>query len=101
MEARQHLLAQVVVIIQQTTAPAYSVVVVSRDRTGLQRRGRFSRPHRFKTPRPTDLSVPAAGSAVIDLSFTIVIINFALIIADLTLQVKSIQHIFINYVLLS
>ena len=75
MEARQHLLAQVVVVTQRTPAPAYNVVAVSRGRIGLQRRGRLSCPHRFKTPRPTDLSTPAANSDVIDFSFTMVIIN--------------------------
>ena len=101
MKARQHLLAQVVVVIQRTTAPAYSVVAVSRDRTGLQRRNRFSHPHRFKTPWLKNLSAPAADSAAIVFSFTTVIINSAVIIADLTHQVKSIQHIFIHYILLS
>ena len=42
-----------------------------------------------------------ADSAAIVFSFTTVIINSAVIIADLTHQVKSIQHIFINYILLS
>ena len=51
MEARQHIFAQVVVVTQQTPAPAYNAVAVSRDhagkednlpvRTGLQRHGRF------------------------------------------------------------
>ncbi|XBH89740.1 hypothetical protein VPH35_081575 [Triticum aestivum] len=68
MEARQHLSAQVVVVIQPTTAPAYSVVAVSHDRTA-----------------------PAADSAVIVFSFTTVIINSTVIIADLTRQVKSIH----------
>ena len=35
MEARRHHSAQVVVVIQQTPTPAYNVVAVSRDRTGL------------------------------------------------------------------
>ena len=70
MEACQHLLAQVVVVIQRTPAPAYNTMVVSRDRAGLQRRGRLcdhaglqqggrlARPHRLTTPRPVHLSVP-------------------------------------------
>ena len=99
MEARQHLLAQVVIVTQRTPAPVYNPLAVSRDRTSLQRRGRFSRPHRFKTPRLKNLSAPAADSVVIDFSFTMVIIHSAVIIADLTHQVKSIQHIF--YILLS
>ena len=41
MEARQHLLAQVVVVTQRTPAPAYNAVAVSRDRAGFQRRGRL------------------------------------------------------------
>ena len=52
-------------------------------------------------PRPKYLSAPAADSAVIIFNFTMVIINSAMIIADLTHQVKSIQHIFIHYILLS
>ena len=101
MEARQHLLAQVVVVTRRTPASVYNAVVISHDRTGLQRRGRLSRPHRFKMPRPTDLSAPAADSTVIDSSFTMVIINSAVIIADLTHQVKSIQYIFILYIAFS
>ena len=68
MEACQHLLAQVVVITQQTPAPAYNVVAVSRDRAGLQRRNRLSRPRQLTTRRTTCLSAPvynaAAGSSV-------------------------------------
>ena len=52
------------------TTRAYNAVAVSRDRTGLQRRGRLSRPrrlttrrqlarpHRLTTPRPVHLFVP-------------------------------------------
>ena len=58
MEARQHLLAQVVVVTQRTPAPAYNAVAVSRDRTGLQRRGRLSRPRRLTTRRTTHPSAP-------------------------------------------
>ena len=53
MEARQHLLAQVVVVTQRTPAPAYNAVAVSRDRAGLQCRGRFSRPHWLAIPWPS------------------------------------------------
>ena len=58
MEARQHLLAQVVVVTQRTPAPAYNVVVVSRDHAGLQQGGQLARPHRLTTPQPVHLSVP-------------------------------------------
>ena len=44
MEARQRLLAQVVVVTQQTPAPAYTTVVVSHDHAGLQCHGRFHLP---------------------------------------------------------
>ena len=68
MEARQHLLAQVVVVTQRTPAPAYNAVTVSRDRASLQRRGRLSRPRRLTTRRTTCPSAPAcntmAGSSV-------------------------------------
>ena len=68
MEARQHLLAQVVVVTQRTPAPAYNAVTVSRDRAGLQCRGRPSRPRRLTTRRTTCPSAPAysatAGSSV-------------------------------------
>ena len=68
MEARQHLLAQVVFVIQRTLAPAYNAVAVSCDRAGLPRRGRLSRPRRLTTRRATHPSAPAfnatAGSSV-------------------------------------
>ena len=68
MEARQHLSAQVAVVIQRTTAPAYSVVDISRDRTGLKHRGRLLQQRRFTTRRTTCPSAPAynatAGSSV-------------------------------------
>ena len=56
MEARQHLLAQVVVVTQRTPAPAYNTVAVSRDRAGLQCRGRLLRPRRLTTRRTTHTS---------------------------------------------
>ena len=56
MEARQHLLAQVVVVTQRTPAPAYNAVAVSRDHAGLQQGGQLARPHRLTMPRPTQLS---------------------------------------------
>ena len=37
----------------------------------------FTRPHRLTTSRPAHLSAPAAESAMIDLSFTMMIINSA------------------------
>ena len=43
MEARQHLLAQVVVVTQRTPAPAYNAMAVSRDRAGLQQGGQLTR----------------------------------------------------------
>ena len=49
MEARQYLLAQVVVVTQRTPAPAYNAVAVSRDHAGLQQGGQLARPHRFTT----------------------------------------------------
>ena len=58
MEARQHLLAQVVVVTQRTPAPAYNAVAVSRNHAGLQQGGQLARPHRLTTPRPVHLSVP-------------------------------------------
>ena len=63
MEARQHLLAQVVVVTQRTPAPAYNAVAVSRDRAGLQRRSSLSRPCRFTTRRTTCLSAPIYNAA--------------------------------------
>ena len=63
MEARQHLLAQVVVVTQRTPAPAYNAVTVSRDRAGLQCRGRLSRPRRFTTRRTTCPSAPVYNAA--------------------------------------
>ena len=77
MEACQHHSTQVVVLTQRTPAPAYNVVTVSRDRTGLQRRGRLSHPHRFKMLRSTHLSAPTDDPPVIDFNFTVVIINSA------------------------
>ena len=58
MEARQHLLAQVIIITQWTPAPAYNVVAISRDHAGLQQGGQLARPHRHTTPRPVHLSMP-------------------------------------------
>ena len=58
MEARQHLLAQVVVVTQWTPAPADNAVSVSRDHAGLQQGGQLARPHRLTMPRPVYLSVP-------------------------------------------
>ena len=58
MEARQHLLAQVVVVTQRTPAPAYNSVAVSRDHAGLQQGGQLARLHRLTMPRPVHLSVP-------------------------------------------
>ena len=70
MEARQHLLAQVVFVIQRTlaplttswpslaTAPAYHAVAVSRDHASLQQGGQLTRPHRLTMPQPTHLSMP-------------------------------------------
>ena len=58
MEARQHLLAQVVVVTQQTPALAYNAVVVSRDHAGLQQGGQLARLHWLTTPRPVHLSMP-------------------------------------------
>ena len=49
-------------------------------------------------PRPAHLSAPATDSAVIDFSFTVVIINSVVEISGLTYQVKSIQYIFILYI---
>ena len=59
MEARQRLLAQVVVVTQRTPAPAYNAMSVSHDRAGLQRRGRLSRPHQFTTQWPSFMTTPA------------------------------------------
>ena len=59
MEARQHLLAHVIVVTQRTTAPAYNVVAVFRDRAGFQHRGRLSRPHRLTTLWPSFMTTPA------------------------------------------
>ena len=70
MKARQHLLAQVVVVTQRApapastpwpslaTAPAYNTVAVSRDHVGLQQGGQLARLHRLRTPRPVHLSMP-------------------------------------------
>ena len=58
MEARQHFLAQVVVVTQRTHAPAYNAVAVSRNHAGLQQGGQLARPHRLTTPRPVHLSMP-------------------------------------------
>ena len=82
------------------TAPVYNALAVFYDHAGSQQGGQLARPHRLTTPRPTHLSAPAAGSAVIDFSFTMVIINSAVIITDLTHQVKFIQYI-LYYILLS
>ena len=64
MEARQHLLAHVVVVTQWTPTLAYNAVAISRDRVGLQRRGRLSQPRRFTTRRTTSPSTPADPSVV-------------------------------------
>ena len=58
MEARQHLLAQVVVVTQRTPAPVYNTVAVSRDHAGLQQGGQLTRPRRFTAPRLIHLSEP-------------------------------------------
>ena len=58
MEARQYLLAHVVVVTQRTPAPAYNAVAVSRDHADLQQGGQLARPHRLTTPRPVHLFVP-------------------------------------------
>ena len=58
MEARQHHVAQVVVVTQRTPAPAYNAVAVSRDHAGLQQGGQLACPHRLTMPRPVYLSVP-------------------------------------------
>ena len=58
----------------QTTRPS-ARVAGSRVRASLQRRGQLARPHRITTPRPTHQSAPAADSAVIDFSFTVIIIG--------------------------
>ena len=63
-EARQHLLAQVVFVIQRTPAPAYNTVAVSCDRASLQRGGQFARLHRFTMLWTTRPSALAAGSRV-------------------------------------
>ena len=74
MEARQHLLAQVVFVIQRTLAPAYNAVAVSRDRASLQRRGRLAVRAGLQRSRPTHPSTPvyhaAAGSPVSDFNLT-------------------------------
>mgnify|MGYP005837664821 CR=1 FL=1 len=57
-------LAQLVVLTQRIPAPAYNAVGVSRDRAGLQRRGRLSRPRRLTTPQTTRPSALAASSRV-------------------------------------
>ena len=77
MEARQHFLAQVVIVIQRTPAPAYYGVAVSHGHAGLQQGGQLARPHRLTTPRSTHLSAPVADSLVIEFNFTAVIINSA------------------------
>ena len=64
MEACQHLLAQVVFVVQRTPAPAYNAVAVSRDRAGLPCRGRFLRPRRFTTRRTTCPLAPAYNATV-------------------------------------
>ena len=64
MKARQHLLAQVVVVTQRTPAPAYNVMAVSHGRTGLQRRGRLSWPHRLTTSWPFLATAPVYNVAV-------------------------------------
>jgi len=68
MEARQHLLAHVVVVTQRTPAPAYNAVAVSCYCASLQCRGRLSRPRRLTTRRTACPSAPAynatAGSSV-------------------------------------
>ena len=65
MEARQHLLAQVVFVIQRTLAPAYNAVAVSRDRAGLPRRGRLSRPRRLTTPWPSLATTPTYNAEAV------------------------------------
>ena len=65
MEARQHLLAQVVVVTQRTPAPAYNAVAVSRDHAGLQQGGQLARPHRFTTVMVGSSVCAASDVAVI------------------------------------
>ena len=48
-----------IVVTQRTTAPAYNVVAVFRDRAGFQHRGRLSRPHRLTTLWPSFMTTPA------------------------------------------
>ena len=60
----------------QTTRPS-ALAAGSCVRAGLQRGGQLARPHRLTTPRPAHLSAPVADSAVIDFSFTVMIINSA------------------------
>ena len=97
-------------------APADSPVCAA-----LQRHGRLARPPSppvhvsapvynvkdnllvctvVQTPRPIHPSARMADSLVIDFSFTMVIINSAVIITDLTHQMKFIQYI-LYYILLS
>ena len=59
MEARQHLLAQVVVVTQRTPTPAYNTVAVSRDHASLQQGGQLASPHWLTMPRPVHASSPA------------------------------------------
>ena len=82
----------------QTTRMS-ALVAGSRVRAGLQRGGQLARPRWLTTPRPTHLSTLAAGSSVIDFSFTMVI-NSAVDNYCLTYQVKSIHYIFILHVAL-
>ena len=65
MEARQRLLAQVVVVTQQTPAPAYNAVAVSRDHAGLQQGGQLARPHRFTTATAGSSVCAASDVAVV------------------------------------
>ena len=46
MEAGQHHSVPVVVVTQRIPAPVYNTAAISRDRAGLQRRGRLPRPTR-------------------------------------------------------
>ena len=60
----------------RTTRPS-TLVAGSCVRASLQHGGQLARPHRFKTPRPSHLSAPTVDPPVIDVSFTVVIINSA------------------------
>ena len=81
----------------RTTRPS-ALATGSCVRASLQRGGQLARPHRFTTPRPVHPSARMADSSMIDVSFTVVIINSAVDIFWLTYQVKSIHYIFILYI---